>query len=531
MSEAEVDLNRLFQLLEIDLTTHSESDSHSGIAAKRQLARMRKKALMGDTDRLAAKAIQDFLDCNEQMRTRTLSLPENIIVEASDLIRFALEKYTTSVTGSVQESLCYDHLINDLWRFGPGASNGIQGSHACQKVYQAFTCTRSAESLVSTLRKNNPYFEAFDSSGNGGTTLVSGSRLETVPKNEDTNRTIAIEPLGNMALQLAAGRYLEMALSGIGLDITKQQPLNKAAAQRGSVTGCLATVDLKQASDRISPALVRSLMPREWYILLMRLRSPVIELPSGTSVELNMISTMGNGFTFPLMTLLLVALIYAYNRVNGGKRHYIDWRNHCVFGDDIIVPTRDYARLCRTLEQAGFVVNHDKSFCQGPFRESCGGDFYEGYDVTPFYIKSITTVQERYIVLNQILSWAAKHKFTCFNALRYIWQSLQGKVLLVPEWHNPDEGVLTSGCPRRYKYLRSKLIPKRHVSGVFDMMLCLGGYLTQGEQGDLMFTPRSARAQVKVKQSRLPSGFLDGWCAEKRSAEHTSWVNLLINLM
>jgi hypothetical protein len=380
----------------------------------------------------------------------------------------------------------------------------------------------------------NPYFVARDGRlGVSGTTRVEGSKLTTVPKNEDTERTIAIEPSGNMCLQLAAGMYLEGALRYIGLDIRSQQPKNAAMAQRGSKDGSVATLDLKSASDMISIDLVRALMPSEWFDLLMKLRSPTITVPcdgkakdAGMQVELHMISTMGNGFTFPLMTLLIVALIYGYRSTRGGPTLWVNWSDTCVYGDDVIIPTHEYPGFVDVLTKAGLVVNLDKSFCEGPFRESCGGDFLNGVDVTPFYVKSLATEPDIYVVTNQVASWSAREKIPMHKTLTLLRSFIDGKAHLVPEWLNPDQGVLTAGCPRRYTYLTLVKEDRRlsKEAEPFSLPLACGGYVSQvGDE--LFFLPRSNKPpRLRTRRSRLPQGFLDGWDPGYRSQQDAAWV-------
>jgi hypothetical protein len=380
---------------------------------------------------------------------------------------------------------------------------------------------------VLKLRRLNPYFVAKDGhNGVSGTRQVEGSRLTTVPKNEDTERTIAIEPSGNMCLQLAAGMYLEGALRHIGLDIRNQQQKNIAMAKRGSISGDVATLDLKSASDMISIDLVRALMPSVWFDLLMKLRSPTITVPSdgkagnvGIQVELNMISTMGNGFTFPLMTLVIVSLIYGFRCTRGGPNLYIDWTNTCVFGDDIIIPSHEYKGFVEVLTKAGLVVNHDKSFSEGSFRESCGGDFLNGVDITPFYVKTLVSEADVYVVINQVMDWSVRHKTRVHQTLSLLRSFIDGKPHLVPEWLNPDQGILTTGCPKRYTYLSKVQEMVRLPQGAthFSFPLAVGGYITPVGDG-LFYLPRSNKPlKVKVRRSRLPNGYLDGWDPDYRS--------------
>ena len=511
-------------------------------AVIRQVQRARKRARFLRED-LRGLAIADFLAINkrveeiQQVSPPSQVLDRRVLDNARYFITNVLERYTSSFDElAIQQPLEMSFLWSN-WRFGPGASNGIKGTHAAEKIWQDMTCTALCEPLVHKLRRLNPYFVANDGrNGVSGTRQIEGSRLTTVPKNEDTERTIAIEPSGNMCLQLAAGMYLENALRHIGLDIRNQQPKNKAMAKRGSEDGSVATLDLKSASDMISIDLVRALMPREWFDLLMKLRSPTITVPGngkaqdgGVQVVLHMISTMGNGFTFPLMTLILVALIYGYRCTRGGPNLFLDWTNTCVFGDDIIIPTHEYDGFVDVLTKAGLVVNHDKSFCEGAFRESCGGDYLNGVDITPFYVKSLAAETDVYVVINQLLEWCVRVNFLPHRTLALLRSFIDGKPHLVPEWLNPDQGILTSGCPRRYTYLRlvKEMVRLPCEATHFSMPLACGGYI-DGFGDELFYLPRSNKPpKVKVRRSRLPESFLDGWDPSYRSQPATAIVAFL----
>lgn len=102
--------------------------------------------------------------------------------------------------------------------------------------------------------------------------VVPGSRLTTVPKNAKTDRTIAIEPEGNMLIQKATARLIRKALKKVDIDLDSQL-LNQELARYGSFTGCLATLDLEAASDTLSVAIIRELLPPDWFNLLDRIRS------------------------------------------------------------------------------------------------------------------------------------------------------------------------------------------------------------------------------------------------------------------
>jgi hypothetical protein len=102
---------------------------------------------------------------------------------------------------------------------------------------------------------------------------------------------------------------------------------------------------------------------------------------------------MGNGFTFPLETLIFWALAACCVRPE-------DVGKVSVYGDDIIVPTYAYALLTEVLVAAGFLVNSKKSFVDGPFRESCGRDYLSGIDIRPSYIKDALSGSTLFVLHN-----------------------------------------------------------------------------------------------------------------------------------
>lgn len=491
-------------------------------ARERLLLRMRKRAGFVNQD-LDHKAIEKFLKINNDLKGYSCNLNAEIEANARHFIVVMLERYFSNLS-DLNIQVCLDtNVLYDHWRFGPGASNGVKGTHTAEKIEQDMTYTTLCEPYVKRLRASNPYFIAFDSNREGsGLTPIYGSRLTTVPKNEDTVRTIAIEPSGNMAMQLAAGRILEGVLAMIGCDIGQQQPKNKALACRGSKDGSIATIDLSSASDMISIDLVRRLLPSKWFKLLMDIRSPQMEV-NGQLVELSMMSTMGNGFTFPLMTLIMCSLIYGYRSIHGGPNLFIDWSSTAVFGDDIIVKTEEYNGIVDVLTSAGLIVNNDKSFCEGSFRESCGGDYDCGVDITPFYVKNLQYDHEIYVAANQLLEWSAKHKFYAFKTLRLLFSWLRTEPYFVPEWCNPDQGVKTSQVSRRYKRLELEVKDVRLKNAHFAMPLACAGYI-KSDGLDFVFNRRVKRPFYRVRNARLPRGYLDGADPLTRSDADRSFI-------
>jgi hypothetical protein len=173
-------------------------------------------------------------------------------------------------------------------------------------------------------------------------------------------------------------------------------------ARLGSLNGSLATLDLSSASDSISYELVSLLMPPCWFTILDEVRSPIVDI-DGEEHKCEMFSSMGNGFTFELESLLFYALAKAtayFTRTRG---------KISVYGDDIIVPVQMAEHLTQVLDYFGFSLNPEKSFWSGPFRESCGGHYHLGEDITPFFIrKPIKTLVDLIHLLNAVRLWCSR---------------------------------------------------------------------------------------------------------------------------
>ena len=228
---------------------------------------------------------------------------------------------------------------------------------------------------------------------------VAGNVMFTVPKKADIDRCACKEPDINMFLQKGAGNHIRRSLRAVGINLNDQS-INRSLARHGSITGELATLDLSSASDSVSSALVELLLPECWYTLLEALRSPITVIDS-IEHQNEMFSSMGNGFTFELESLIFWALAKAtaYHRGVSGVLS--------VYGDDLIVPVAMAQDLVWVLGLFGFEVNTDKSFWFGSFRESCGGHYYNGLDVTPFYLKApIQELTDVMHIANSLRQWA-----------------------------------------------------------------------------------------------------------------------------
>lgn len=226
--------------------------------------------------------------------------------------------------------------------------------------------------------------------------FVPGNRFTTVAKDATKDRGIAIEPSINLFYQLGYGDVLKRRLRRAGLDLLHAQEIHRRVAREASVREHFATLDLSNASDTVSNSLVKLLLPRRWYECLTALRSPKTLL-DGKWVVLEKYSSMGNGFTFELETLIFASLAKACLDRDGlpSELGY----DLFVFGDDIIVPTASAENVKAVLRYFGMTLNEAKSFTSGPFRESCGGDYFRGVNVRPFFLKELPYEPQHYIAM------------------------------------------------------------------------------------------------------------------------------------
>lgn len=279
--------------------------------------------------------------------------------------------------------------------------------------------------------------------------LVPGSRFSTVPKDSSKDRCIVIDPRMNVYLQKGIGSMIRSRLKSVGINLDDQN-VNKHLAYVGTVRNDfnLATIDLSAASDSITSRTVMELLPPSWFRILSALRSPRVVMPDGALHELEMFSGMGNGFTFELESLIFWALssasIEANYPVNANDRT-------CkVYGDDIVVPSRHYDVVTDTLQSCGFRVNEEKSYHSGGFRESCGGHYFLGRDVTPFFVKEqVDSAMDLIHIANAYHNWCKNFpEFADQVVFDYICSLAQkcakGKMTMVPSSDGLKAGLIWS---------------------------------------------------------------------------------------
>ena len=350
-----------------------------------------------------------------------------------------MKRYLCNVLGEEQE---YKKFLEELpytlrITSGATASTSRRMSHPYQKLGRYVSCTKNAMPYLRFCRDHHGYeLPKFS--------ILEENRIEFVRKNYKTHRTIACEPAGNVPLQLAFDTYAKKRLRRNGVDLSSQF-INQELARMGSIDGSISTVDLEAASDTIAYNVVSYLFPKVWRGFLCDIRTPRYSHPELGSGRYEKFSSMGNGSTFVIETLLFCAACYA---VEADKFN--------VYGDDIAVDTEHTGPLVQLLAQLGFTLNKEKTFLTGPFRESCGTDWWEGVNITPFYLRSedlrLTTISHNINGIAALGWWDSS-----------LWEYLrthveQKRLISVPFNENTQSGI---HIPAHHAYAKKLILQNR----------------------------------------------------------------------
>lgn len=277
--------------------------------------------------------------------------------------------------------------------------------------YRLPTWTERLESLFPSLEYCYPSYGWYSSSEYNVQPLLSPEheppvRVICVPKTLKAPRIIAMEPAHMMYVQQG---FLEIFQHSMGqftnalnfVNFDHQWP-NQKLARYGSETGLLATLDLSDASDRVSIQHVEDLLMQTPRLrdAVLACRSLKADVPGHGVMPLAKFASMGSALCFPMEAMVFATIVFVgiararntpVTRLNL-QRFYGKVR---IYGDDIIVPTRDAEVVRDILHAFGMKVNANKSFWTGKFRESCGKDYYASYDVSVVKMKHLVPTARR----------------------------------------------------------------------------------------------------------------------------------------
>lgn len=370
-----------------------------------QFTALFKKAPLRDPRELHASSIEKWLEAEArcarsnrrfsylQQSSASLRRQKPLIYDALHLAREIVHLEIGRLTPSVYKS------IMTLARPGGGVAIGTRNRTKVAPVFKYtetdWTCYPDSLPVVLDFLRSNPgiLFQVPNEFVKGpagwvfrpSLPLTETNRTTFVPKDGKSLRVISVEPNLPLMIQLGVHEHLAKRLGRRGFAHLDDQRPNQLYAKLGSrsssFASTLCTFDLSSASDTISREFVRWMIPEDWYSFLDAIRAKSTTI-AGKVYHLEKFSSMGNGFTFALETLLFRALAEAARLVCGGGGIT------AAYGDDLVIPSHASGLFAELLEYCGFSLNRDKSYALGPFRESCGHDWYDGERVTPVYVRT-----------------------------------------------------------------------------------------------------------------------------------------------
>jgi len=480
---AVLQLTLLFSKIALPEATQ-EGKSHSG--GDRKVVSPKRERL----------AMSEFIQCEQDVKAFDSSLSSSTL----DEFRVMSNMLFGDVFAKIELNL--DWGFGFIPKHGPGA---VADKLSSNGKYDLRTWTARLQDTVSWehfLCPNPSYKEEM---GEEVSILEPGAempvRVITVPKTLKTPRIIAIEPAAMQYVQQSLLSEVRYAFSEdsflsrvIGFD--DQEP-NRFLARKGSLCGDLATLDLSEASDRVSNQHVRAMLSDFPHLsaLVDATRSRKADVPGHGVIRLSKFASMGSALCFPMEAMVFLTLIFlGISRESSAplsrdaliKRYRKQVR---VFGDDLIVPVDNVLSVVNELSTFGYKVNVGKSFWTGRFRESCGRMYYNGQDVSIVKVRQVLPTQRQNasgviaaVSLRNHLymsgTWQGARWLDDYlgRVLKHFpnvapTSSLQGRVSFLgyqfqrldPHTHGP----LTKGY-----YVRS-VLPRDHLEGPGALLKCL----------------------------------------------------------
>mgnify|MGYP003572078306 FL=1 len=421
------DVPSLAALGKIQDQEYQDPDMYNLLAMRQVAALFKKNEEFADDNACSSVAENSFKAAEKRCRITNKRLDHygtNRERLPMDLQKWlgSMERVIARILGDVTE---YRNGIPSSIRLTSGATEDRRRNRSLPflKITGQLRCTNGSRKWLTTLLH---FFGVEETSVKIRT--IARNVLAFVPKNWQTHRTIAKEPTHTLPFQLTVDHWIKRQLRRWGVDLSSQSK-NQEYARLGSIDGTRATVDLEWASDTLAFNAIVLLLPWEWVEILLDFRSPCYSAPWGEGVYAKF-SSMGNGYTFTLETLIFKAACMA-----------IGSQDHAVYGDDIVLESHLVPDLVRLLRFLGFRTNVEKTYANpdSRFRESCGCDYYKGRLVTPFYCRSVPFEDQQAAVshlLNGLISVSSGSFWTFAKS-----EIHRLKLLLVPYNGDSRSGV------------------------------------------------------------------------------------------
>ena len=376
-----------------------EQPNVEAIRAVRQLCLFFKKIERETTEARKAKAEAAYINCESDLERVENSLTDEQRHDFSMSFAWLYSDVLNSLTRDIER-------LELSPRHGPGST---QDKLLGNRKFDFPTWTSRLEALFPySYYCTNTWQDTSDYSfASLPPELEPPVKVVFVPKTLKTPRVIAMEPTHmqyvQQALMTRLVPLLEKSFIGLSQGFSDQTP-NRVKAREGSVTRKYATIDLSEASDRVLACLISDALA-PWPTVqeaVMSCRSLSSQLPSGKVINLRKFASMGSALCFPIEVMAFSAIIFTGMLRAGGHSATDVLRVFAagevrVYGDDIIVPVDSVYYVEEFLESYGLRVNRSKSFSSGKFRESCGGDYYDGVDVTPIRMRRDLPIHRQHV--------------------------------------------------------------------------------------------------------------------------------------
>ncbi len=376
--------------------------SIDAIRCIRQITLMFAKVALECSDERVKAAIDKYVQCEKEVRIADKSFSGS---RKDDFERISTVLWSNLFT--YVDRCVYDGKI--VPKHGPGSTaDKLLGN----RKYNQSEWTTRLEEIFPHGEYLTSSWSLFLSELSHVTLLEPGAerpvKVITVPKTLKTPRIIAVEPT---CMQYMQQGILEAMVEGIEQDdicsnlirFDDQTP-NQILASEGSKFGTLATLDLSEASDRVSNQHVRSLLRNHSHFMraVDATRSRKADVPGHGVLRLAKFASMGSALCFPFEAIVFTTVIFmgiekVLNRHITKKDVKSFFGKVRVYGDDIIVPVEYVSSVIDELENFGFRVNVNKSFWTGKFRESCGKDYYDGHDVSVVKVRQLIPTSRRHV--------------------------------------------------------------------------------------------------------------------------------------
>ena len=367
----------------------------------RQLTLVFKKILLPCSPKRERAAYARYIECDFEVETWELESKssEEFLRQFDSVANFLWDTDLSAVDHKV-------YNVEHIPRHGPGSTaERLLGN----KKFSALTWHESLEEWFPSAEfviPNAGFHERLISVDFKEPGAETPSRLISVPKTLKTPRLISIEPACMQYAQQSLLEILVRQLEGSNslskfIGFSKQGP-NQDLARIGSIDGSLSTLDLSEASDRVSNQLVIRFLKNFPSLAgaVQSSRTRRVDVPGFGTCTIAKFASMGSAVCFPIEAMVFLTAVFTgiMLQLNRPLRKS-DLKSFSgrvrVYGDDIIVPVEYTQSVIHSLQALGLKVNGHKSFWTGKFRESCGKDYYDGADVSVTYVRRILPCSQR----------------------------------------------------------------------------------------------------------------------------------------